>query len=75
MSFTAEDAEIAEKNLEMSKTRKVPAKPLETGKNVIPGQPRRRPGRPGIQFFRWVLDSGFRRNDGGIGFCRNGMVM
>jgi hypothetical protein len=34
--FTAESAEIAEKNNEWSKTREVPARPLQIGENVIP---------------------------------------
>ena len=35
-----------------------------TYKIVIPGNPGEGRGRPGIQDFQGILDSGFRRNDG-----------
>ena len=58
----------------------VPAKLLKTGEIVIPGKRGPAPhgvqgeARPGIQDFRIILDSGFRRNDGVSDFCKNLMV-
>jgi len=49
MSFTAEDAESAEKNLEMSKTRKVLQNHWKKGKTSFLGNPGEGRGRPGIQ--------------------------
>jgi hypothetical protein len=37
---------------------------------VIPGNPGEGRGRPGIQDFQTILDSGFRRNDRGNDFCK-----
>jgi hypothetical protein len=41
------------------------------GQGVIPGNPGEGRGRPGIQDFRAILGSRFRRNDGVNAFCES----